>query len=123
MRRGRVLLARRARPPYAGTWDLPGGFLEAYEMPARALERELQEELGLRARRVRLIGFATDRYGPRGFPLLTLIYRVTPAPGAVRAGDDVAEIRWFPLDRVPFRSIAFPSMRRRLRAYLGTASE
>ena len=25
---GRVLLGRRARDPYAGTWDLPGGFLE-----------------------------------------------------------------------------------------------
>jgi hypothetical protein len=24
----RLLLTRRARPPYPGTWDLPGGFLE-----------------------------------------------------------------------------------------------
>ena len=32
-RRGRVLLARRANPPYAGLWDLPGGFIEAGERP------------------------------------------------------------------------------------------
>src|SRR5436309_2255229 len=30
-----VLLARRAGAPFAGTWDLPGGFLEAGELPER----------------------------------------------------------------------------------------
>jgi len=38
-RRGRVLLARRANPPYAGFWDLPGGFLEAGERVAFASMR------------------------------------------------------------------------------------
>ena len=26
--RGGILLVRRAAPPYEGTWDLPGGFIE-----------------------------------------------------------------------------------------------
>src|SRR5438876_6968585 len=79
MRGGRVLLTRRARPPYAGTWDVPGGFLEAGEHPEACLRRELREELGMRVRQARLLDFALDRYGPKGFPLLTLVYRVTPA--------------------------------------------
>src|SRR5262249_44394238 len=86
----RVLLVRRARPPYAGTWDLPGGFLEAGETPERGLRRELREELGLRVGRLRLMGFATDRYGPRGFPVLTVIYAVTAGPGRLRIADDVS---------------------------------
>jgi len=57
-----VLLARRARAPYAGLWDLPGGFLEAGETPEAALGRELREELGARVRRARLV--EPDHYGP-----------------------------------------------------------
>lgn len=116
--RGRVLLTRRAHAPYAGTWDVPGGFVEAEEAPDAALRRELREELGLRGRRARLIGFATDRYGPRGFPVLTLLYRVTPDGTRFRAADDVAEARWFPEGQVPFRDIAFPGLRRLLRRCL-----
>jgi len=117
-RRGRVLLTLRARPPYAGTWDLAGGFLEAGELPAAALRRELREELGVGVRRMRFVGFATDRYGPRGFPILTLVYRVTPTSARVRPADDVAAARWFPARAVPYRAIAFPALRRLLRRAL-----
>ncbi|OGK77760.1 MAG: hypothetical protein A2X52_08070 [Candidatus Rokubacteria bacterium GWC2_70_16] len=115
-RGGRVLLARRAAPPYAGTWDLPGGFLEAGETPERALARELREELGVRALAPRFIGFFTDSYGAGGMPVLAAVYRVRLA-GEPSAMSDVSEVRWFPRRRLPLRGIAFPAMRRALRAY------
>ena len=118
-RRGRVLLARRAHPPYAGLWDLPGGFLEAGETPEGALRRELREELGVTVRRARLVSFEPDRYGSDGFPTLTAVYRVDLAPGPMRCADDVSEVRWFSQTRIPFRSVAFLSMRRALRKGLG----
>ncbi|HET7340285.1 MAG TPA: NUDIX domain-containing protein [Methylomirabilota bacterium] len=120
--RGRVLLARRARPPYAGTWDLPGGFLEAGEMPERGLRRELREEIGVGVRGAALIGFATDTYGRGGFPVLAAVYRVTPTTERTRASDDVSEARWFALCEVPLRDIAFPGLRRLLRRYLAAAT-
>ncbi|MET0937469.1 MAG: (deoxy)nucleoside triphosphate pyrophosphohydrolase [Luteibacter sp.] len=45
---GRILIAQR--PPgkhLAGMWEFPGGKLEPGETPVAALERELDEELGI----------------------------------------------------------------------------
>jgi 8-oxo-dGTP diphosphatase len=47
---GRVLLARRTEGrDLAGLWEFPGGKVEPGESPERALQRELHEELGIRA--------------------------------------------------------------------------
>ena len=117
----RVLLTRRARDPYAGTWDLAGGFLEAGETPEAAVVRELREELGVAASRPTLIGFATDRYGPRGMPVLTIVYLVAAPAGRIRPADDVAEARWFARARIPYERIAFPGLRRLLRQWVEAA--
>jgi 8-oxo-dGTP diphosphatase len=119
---GRLLLGRRARAPYAGAWDLPGGFLETDELPEQALRRELHEEIGVGVRRATLIDFASDRYGAGGVTVLSAVYRVIPTSRRVRAADDVSELRWFSLAAIPYRRIAFPAIRRILRRYLATVS-
>ena len=42
-----VLLIKKARGPYTGKWDLPGGSLEFGEKPLDGLAREVLEETGL----------------------------------------------------------------------------
>lgn len=112
-----LLLCRRAAAPYAGYWDLAGGFLEADETPERGLRRELREELGARIRRLRFRGFVPDRYGPDGFPVLGIVYEVRLA-GRITPGSDVSEVRWVKRDAIPWRRLGFASIRRALRDYL-----
>ena len=99
IRRGdRVLLSKRAQEPHAGSWDLPGGFLESGEHPEEGILREIREETGLRAEVVRLLGVGTGKYGEHD--TLNLVYEVAVEGDAV-AADDSMELRWFPLDALP----------------------
>lgn len=53
-RQGRYLLSSRPEgKPYAGYWEFAGGKVEAGETEFHALQREFEEELGIRIRRAR----------------------------------------------------------------------
>jgi ADP-ribose pyrophosphatase YjhB (NUDIX family) len=52
-----VLLIRRGHEPGRGWWQLPGGYAEADEPVHQAIEREVLEEAGVRAKVVEVLGF------------------------------------------------------------------
>nr|WP_174805651.1 NUDIX domain-containing protein [Kitasatospora sp. MMS16-BH015] len=89
--RGRVLAARRSAPPaVAGFWEFPGGKAEPGETPEQALERELHEELGVRAR---ALGPLPGRWAVR--PGLELrIWAAELVSGEPEPLEDHSELRW-----------------------------
>ena len=98
----RVLLVQRGGDPFAGTWALPGGFVEGGERVIGAAARELVEETGIEAGPLELFGiYDTPGRDPRG-PTVSVVYllRVDGEPAA-RGGDDASDARWFGVDALP----------------------
>lgn len=110
---GRLLLTRRARDPYAGMWDVPGGFIEPLEQPADAVRRELLEETGLQIEVVGpVLAVYCDVYGEGGVATLNLFYIARVLGGTERPADDVSEIGWFAASALPApEQIAFENGR------------
>lgn len=94
---GRLLLIRRGHGPAQGEWSVPGGRVEAGELLAEAVVRELAEETGLEGVCGELIGWV-ERVGD-GYHFVILDFAVTlldPEAEPV-AGDDAQEAAWVPL--------------------------
>lgn len=100
----RVLLIRRRKPPFAGAWALPGGFVDVGESLEEAARRELEEETGLRDLQLKQFhAFGDPGRDPRGHTVTVAYWSWVPSDvmNHVRGGDDAAEARWWPLDDLP----------------------
>lgn len=96
-----MLLGKRARDPFKGSYDIIGGFMEAGEHPEDAAVREAKEETGLDIKITSLLGTYVDRYGEGGDHTLNLHYIGEVVGGEMQAMDDVASLEWVPIGEVP----------------------
>ncbi len=106
------MLIRRAKDPFSGAWDIPGGFCEPSELPKDAAVREVYEETGLHIVVERQLGMWIDRYHCQGGveDTLNVYFLAVPLdPVELRPDpDEVIEIGWFTPEDVP-GEIAFPN--------------
>ncbi|HUN78765.1 MAG TPA: NUDIX hydrolase, partial [Solirubrobacteraceae bacterium] len=97
-----LLLVQRRNPPFAGSWALPGGFVDEGERVADAAPRELREETGLRIDSLELLGvYDTPGRDPRGWTVSAVYLARLDREVAVSGGDDAADARWFDTDALP----------------------
>ncbi|MCS6851091.1 MAG: NUDIX hydrolase [Gemmataceae bacterium] len=101
--RPRVLLIRRRHEPFAGSWALPGGFVDEHEALEAAARRELREETGLEVGELEQLGaFGDPGRDPRGWTV-SIVFgaRVKADQAMPQAADDAAEVAWHRLDQLP----------------------
>ena len=94
----KVLLIQRGRPPFAGSWALPGGFVEMDEDLETAARRELEEETGVKIDYLeQLYTFGAPGRDPRGRVVSVAWYAlVRTLDYSPQGADDAAEAQWFP---------------------------
>jgi 8-oxo-dGTP diphosphatase len=99
-REGKLLICqRRGSDRHGLKWEFPGGKVEPGETPRRALERELREELAIRAK----IGPELVRYEhqyPKRVVILLIFHLVTEFEGEP-ANAIFEQIRWETLPALP----------------------
>jgi 8-oxo-dGTP diphosphatase len=97
-----VLLIQRRNEPFAGSWALPGGFVDAGERVVAAASRELAEETAVEADTLELLGvYDTPGRDPRG-PTVSVVYLLRTGDELdARGGDDARAARWFSLEALP----------------------
>ena len=110
VKNGKVLLAKRAKEPKNGLWDSIGGFLKEGESPELGAKRETKEETGLDIKLGNLLGIYTDSYEYEGqvYETLNLYYLTEITGGEIKAEDDVSELVWFPIEKLP-ENVGFKS--------------
>lgn len=99
---GRILLVRRDRGAYAGSWAVPAGRQRLGETMDAALRREVREETGLvvEVGDPVWIGDIIDPSDPPAFHYAVVDFAAFVVGGELEAGDDAAEVRWVDLAEV-----------------------
>jgi mutator protein MutT len=114
-RDGAYLVLKRNEEPFAGEWDLPGGFVEMGESPAEAVVREVAEETGLTVAPIELFGAFASPYGTTGRHTVDIGYRCRIEGGEFELDtDEKSDSAWVALGDMP--TLAFAGERQALAA-------
>jgi ADP-ribose pyrophosphatase YjhB (NUDIX family) len=101
----KALLVQRGQNPGKGSWQIPGGYVEADEDIAEAVVRECWEEAGIRAKVVDVLGFRHAIGGGIGGPSTNIyvVFRLelddeNDEPRC--DGDEISAAGYFTLDEI-----------------------
>ncbi len=97
----RVLLVRERSD---GRWTLPGGWVDVNDSPAQAVEREILEESGYRARAVKLAALLDKNrhpHPPSVHHIYKLLFLCELLGGSATVSQETDAVDFFALDALP----------------------
>ena len=92
----KILLIRRND---SRTWAMPGGGMEAGELPADSVAREVREETGLISMPVRLVSLQFTHMKPE--PHLVLTFRCIQRGGEIETSEESPEVGFVKVSELP----------------------
>lgn len=99
-----IVLIYRRNPPYG--WALPGGFVDYGETLEQAATREAKEETNLEVEIMSLLGCYSDPSRDPRFHTISAVF-IAKGKGILKAKDDAAQARVFPLEKIPWNELVF----------------
>ncbi len=118
-----VLLVKRGQPPGKGLWAIPGGLVKYGESLVEAVERELEEETGIKARAQGIVWVdEVIIYNNNGIKYHYVIvdFLMKPLDNLInpRPSSDVEDAKWFEISTTNINNIKVTITTRRLLKYL-----
>tara|TARA_Y100001970_G_scaffold272726_1_gene369796 strand:- start:631 stop:1164 length:534 start_codon:yes stop_codon:yes gene_type:complete len=109
-----VLLCKRDILPSKGKWTIPSGFMELGESLEDGAKREAYEEANLEYEIIKLFG----TYSIPSIGQVLFVYLGEIINENYRAASETSEVKLFNIDEIPWKNIAFPSVKFFLKKYV-----
>lgn len=120
---GEILVARRAKNPAKGTFDLPGGFIDMHESAEEAICREVFEETTLNVASTEYLFSIPNIYPYSDFEVHTVdfFFRcIVYDFHGLQAHDDVSDLKFIALDKISPEAFGLTSIRKGVEKLLQT---
>jgi NAD+ diphosphatase len=117
----KIIVTRREKEPGKGKLDLPGGFVDENQTLEESLEREVQEELGLKIHDLSYLCSYPNKYPYKGIEYSTIDSIFTCKADSInitREEKEIAGVEILDPKELNLDDIAFISIRKALERYL-----
>lgn len=116
---GQLLFTVRAKNPGKGKLGLPGGFVDCAESLEQAMQRETEEELGIKVTQWQYLMSSPNVYDYANVRYHTcdafFVAHLNTKPQFSLQAAEIAGVTWLKPEQINFNDIAFESMRQAVR--------